>query len=275
MWSSLMSRRRMLALACLLFLTSLARSYAEEPITIPSKQDFHLYLLVGQSNMAGRGTVEPEDQQVHPRVLTLTKQNEWKHAVDPIHFDKSVAGVGLGRTFGIVMAETNPNVTIGLIPCAVGGSPIASWKPGGYHSQTKSHPYDDCRKRVEIALRDGTLKGILWHQGESDSNDDLAAIYERELHELIARFRSELNAPNVPFLVGQLGQFPERPWDDAKRLVDSAHRSLPSKVPSTAFVSSDGLNHKGDQVHFDSVALRELGRRYAKAYLDLTSGSAP
>src|SRR5688500_16990950 len=81
----------------------------------PSKPTpaFHVYLLIGQSNMAGRGLIEEVDKVPHPRVLMLNKQNAWVPAVDPLHFDKSVAGVGLGSTFGRVMAEAEPEVTIG------------------------------------------------------------------------------------------------------------------------------------------------------------------
>lgn len=252
--------------AVVLSVTSLR---ADDPVEIPAKNDFHLFLLVGQSNMAGRGLVAPEDRVADPRVLTLTQENEWQPAVDPIHFDKPVAGVGLGRTFGMLIAEAHPDVTVGLIPCAAGGSPIATWQPGGYHKQTKSHPYDDAIMRAKIAMIQGTLKGILWHQGESDSNDESAVVYEEKLHALIDRFRSKLNAPDVPFIVGQMGQFEERPWTDSKKLVDKAHRHLPRALPHTAFVSSDGLSHKGDVIHFSADAYRELGRRYAEAYLDL------
>ncbi|MBT6461730.1 MAG: sulfatase-like hydrolase/transferase, partial [Opitutae bacterium] len=170
------------------------------------------------------------------------------------------------------MAEENPNVHIGLIPCAAGGSPIRSWEEGGYHSQTRSHPWDDALVRANVALRDGTLKGILWHQGESDSNDKDAAIYEAKLHDLIARFRKELSAPDVPFIAGQMGIFPERPWNAAKKKVDRAHQNLPGKVHNSAFVSAEGLTHKGDKVHFSAEAYRELGTRFAKAYIAMVSG---
>ncbi len=258
------------ALACLLLLTPAPAGFAEDVIKLPEKGHFHLFLLVGQSNMAGRGKVSLQDTIAHPRVLTLTKDNQWKHAVDPIHFDKKVAGVGLGRTFGILMAEATPNSTIGLIPCAAGGSPIATWTPGGYHDQTKSHPYDDAIKRTRIASTSGTLKAILWHQGESDSTAQRSPVYEERLHELIARFRTEFEQPEIPFIVGQLGQFPERPWSPARKLVDLAHRSLPEKIANTQFVASDGLVHKGDETHFDAAGYRELGRRYAETYQALT-----
>ncbi|MBM84061.1 MAG: acetylxylan esterase [Planctomycetaceae bacterium] len=235
-------------------------------VELPSKENFHLFLLVGQSNMAGRGKVSDADRKAHERVLMFSKKQEWVPAVDPLHFDKPVAGTGLGKTFGIVVASKNLKVTVGLIPCAVGGSPIDSWKVGGYHRSTKTHPYDDAMKRAHVALKAGTLKGILWHQGESDSRNGLSRTYEAKLHELIGRFRKELSAPKIPFIAGQMGQFAERPWGEEKKTVDAAHCQLPNKVNFTAFVNSNGLKHNGDKVHFDSASYRELGKRYAKAY---------
>lgn len=236
---------------------------AEEP------RNLHLFLLVGQSNMAGRGKVEPQDQEPHPRVWMLDKDDQWQPAVDPMHFDKSVAGVGLGRTFAMTLAEQDPDIQMGLIPCAHGGSPIDAWKPGEFYKPTRGHPWDDAIRRAKIALKSGTLRGILWHQGESDSKPELAVAYEAKLHDLIARFRKELEAPKVPFIAGQMGQFEERPWSDDKKQVDEAHRDLVKKVPQTGFAHSDGLHHKGDEVHFDSASYRELGRRYAEQYLKL------
>ena len=253
---------------CLPLNTAHAQESAK--VELPAKENFHLFLLAGQSNMAGRGKVTPTDQQPIPRVLMLTKEGEWKPAVDPLHFDKPrVVGVGIGRSFASEVAKKHSEVTIGLIPCAAGGSPIESWEPGGYHSQTKSHPYDDALKRTRLALKDGTLKGILWHQGESDSTPVRAKVYEAKLHALIARFRKEFDALEVPFIAGQMGQFKERPWTEARRMVNAAHESLPEKIHHTAFVSSDGLDHKGDQVHFSAEAYREFGKRYAAAYLNM------
>lgn len=243
----------------------------QKEVSLPDKSKFHMFLLVGQSNMAGRGQVTDEDRQPHPRVVVLTKQGKWAPAVDPLHFDKpGVVGVGVGKSFGIRIAAEDPEITIGLIPCAAGGSPIASWEPGGYHGQTKSHPWDDAMDRAAIAMKDGTLKGILWHQGESDAKEGLSASYENKLHVMIHRFRTELQVVNIPFIAGQLGQFQERPWNDFKRQVDMAQRRLPNQIANTAFVDSDGLSHKGDQVHFDATSYRRMGLRYAEAYLHLT-----
>lgn len=251
-----------------------AESLGDDPSSnkLPPRGQFHLFLLVGQSNMAGRGKVADQDTQPIPRVLKLSKEGQWVPAIDPLHFDKpGIVGVGVGRSFAAQVAAANPEVTIGLIPCAVGGSPIASWEPGGYHASTKTHPWDDAMVRARLALKSGVLKGVLWHQGEADSKPELADVYEEKLHSMIARLRRELNLAAVPFIAGQMGQFPERPWDDARKRVDAANRELPRHVPHTAFVNSDGLTHKGDQVHFDAKSYRELGRRYARAYLDLVT----
>ncbi|WP_395752436.1 sialate O-acetylesterase [Prosthecobacter sp.] len=255
----------------LLFVAAFATSFsiaADSPL--PSKDKFHLFLLVGQSNMAGRGVVEAQDKAVNPRVLMLTKEGQWTPAVDPLHFDKTAAGVGLGKTFGQIIAEASPGVTIGLIPCAVGGSPIDTWKPGAFYSGTKTHPWDDMVKRVELALPAGTIKGILWHQGESDSNKELAPAYAAKLQDLVKRFRELVKSPDAPFIAGQMGKFEDAPWSPEKEMVDQASRDLTKHVPHTAFVTAEGLKHKGDKVHFDAAAYRELGKRYAAAYLKLT-----
>ena len=262
------------ALFCLtLVLARLA--LGADPVSLPPRESFHLYLLIGQSNMAGRGVIEAEDKTPHPRVLMLDRSGQWVPAVDPLHFDKPSAGTGLGKTFGRIMAEAQPGVTIGLIPCAVGGSPIAVWQPGAFYEPTKSHPWDDMMRRTQMAMKAGVLKGMLWHQGEADSRPDLATEYAANLQNLVGRLREALHGPEVPFVAGQMGRFDDVPWDEPKKLVDQAHRQLPSRVNHAAFVTAEGLRHKGDKIHFDSHSLRELGSRYAAAMRKLTEVRQP
>jgi hypothetical protein len=235
-------------------------------VSLPPKAKLHLFLLVGQSNMAGRGDVEPSDKEPIPNVVALNAAGEWVMATDPVHWDKPSAGVGLARSFAVEYLKTHPGVSVGLIPAAHGGSPISTWAPGQYWADTKGHPYDDAITRTRHALERGTLKGILWHQGESDRGADLAPRYGAALTELIARFRKDLNASTVPFVIGQLGQFPGAgPWDAPTMLVDRAQREVARSAPFAAFVSSDGLTSKADNLHFDARSLREFGKRYAAA----------
>lgn len=253
-------------LSSVLLISSAGLFAQEQAIKLPSKKNFHLFILAGQSNMAGRGIIEEQDMIAHPRVLALSADREWVPAVAPIHFDKKQAGVGLGKSFAIALAEANPDITIGLIPAACGGSPIESWEPGGFHTQTHSPPYDDAISRTRTALKDGALKGILWHQGESDSREARSRQYEKRLRALVERFRKEFDNPALPIVVGQLGQFPEKPWDEHRRRVDRAQQNVVQYFTQMAFVSSDGLTPMEDNTHFDSRSLRLFGQRYAEAY---------
>jgi hypothetical protein len=244
----------------------LAADSAPPPVPPPDPARFHLFLLAGQSNMAGRGDVEPRDKEPLGNVLALNAKGEWVPAVDPVHWDKPSAGAGLARTFAREYLLAHPGVTVGLIPTACGGSPIATWAPGKHFEGTNSHPYDDALKRTTPMLAQGTLRGILWHQGESDRTPELAPRYEQALTELIARFRTDLNAPNVPFVIGQLGRFlDEGKWGALTRQIDQAQQNVANEVPLTVFVSSEGLASKSDQLHFDTASLREFGKRYAAA----------
>lgn len=243
-------------------------------VNFPPKADFHLFLLVGQSNMAGRGDVAPENREPTPRVYAFDRNGEWRPAVDPIHFDKPVAGVGPGRSFAAVLAGRDSKISIGLIPAACGGSPISSWQPGAYFDQTDSHPYDDAIFRAKQAMKHGTLKGILWHQGESDCDEKLASVYQEKLEQLVERFRVDLGDPALPVIIGQLGQFEAVPWNDGTRQVDTAHKAVARKMSNVGFVRSDGLTVKTDLVHFDAPSQREFGKRYAVAYLSLAAAGA-
>lgn len=242
---------------------------ADEPnarTALPAKSDLHLYLLMGQSNMAGRGVVEQPDKQAHPRVLKFSKDKHWLPATDPIHFDKSQAGVGLGKTFGEVLAEANPQVTIGLIPCAFGGTPIARWKKG-------ADLYENAVDRAKAAMKDGTLKGVLWHQGETDSgNKDIASHYGATLTQLVTDLRSDLGAGDVPFVAGKLGEFLNRGKGDKPSywpVINEQLDGLPEMLKNSAVASSQDLKHKGDVLHFDSPSFREFGKRYAAQMLKL------
>ncbi len=230
-----------------------------------------VYVLIGQSNMSGRGKIGAQDTIVFSRVFTLTNDSNWVPAKDPIHFDKREAGVGLGRTFGIEMAKANPSALIYLVPCAVGGSSIKAWKPGGYHAQTKSYPWDDAEKRIKLALHNGTLKGVLWLQRESDSNTDGISYYRTELDSLIQRIYLLNGNKPIPFIAGELGKFYQEknrnryPNEDeipAKTLIKQTQTVL-ENYPRTGFVHSNGLTHIGDSTHFDAASQRILGKRFA------------
>jgi hypothetical protein len=232
-------------------------------------EGYDLYLLVGQSNMAGRGKVDEESKRAHPRVFMLTKDGAWAPATDPLHFDKpSAVGVGPGLAFGKAMADANPQAKIGLIPCAVGGTAISRWTPGAADPVTKTHPYDDAIRRAKLAQKDGVLKGIIWHQGEGDRGAEPVKLYAGRLTELIERLRKELNAPDAPFVAGELAAFKEPDRESIARF-NAVVQGLAKTAKRYACVSATGMAHRGDQLHFDTASARELGKRYAAAMLEL------
>lgn len=244
---------------------------AADPVQLPAKDKFDLYLLIGQSNMAGRGVVEDQDKVVHPRVMKFTADNTWAPALDPLHFDKPIAGVGLGSSFGRAMADADPTITVGLIPCAVGGTPLIRWQKNG-------DLYKQAVARAKAALKDGTLKGILWHQGESDSgNEETAKSYGERLAQMVVDLRTELGADDAPFVAGQLGEFLAKQNKDGVPsfwpVVNEQINSLPTRLKHSAVASSAGLKHKGDVVHFDAASLREFGKRYAAAMKELQAAA--
>lgn len=239
-------------------------------VTPPARERFHLYLLAGQSNMAGRGPMDLEARRVPERVLKLTREQTWEPAIEPLHFDKpEVVGVGLGGAFAKVLAATEPAVTVGLIPCAFGGSPLSDWAAGAVH-------FRQAVERTRVAMKDGILHGILWHQGENDAlSEQAASTYAERLTRMIADLRAALGSGEVPFLAGELGRFLARRDKDGRTMhweqVNAHLASLQGRVPRYALVRSDGLTEKGDGVHFDTPSLREFGRRYARAFGELSS----
>jgi hypothetical protein len=228
--------------------------------------NFHLYILAGQSNMSGRGEITEEyKNESNPRVFMLDKNNQWVVAHHPLHFDKSVAGVGPGLAFAIKMANENPGIKIGLVPCAVGGTAIRVWQPGAYDSATKKHPYDDAVARIKEAMKSGVIKGMLWHQGEADSRPEAAAIYIPQLKTLIERIRTLTGNASLPVVAGELGRYRQQ------LQINAELKKLPSMVPNTAVASSEGLTDKGDGSHFSSPSAEKLGERYAEQMKRLES----
>jgi hypothetical protein len=252
-------RMKLIGLAALLVSVALPASLGAAEPALPAKRDFLIFLLAGQSNMAGRGKpLETQDQTAHSRVLVLGKEQTWAPAVDPLHWDKPpVVGVGLGLSFGKAVTEALPEKTVGLVPAAFGGSAISEWAKGAKH-------YTNAVERTKLALRDGTLAGILWHQGESDATAERAAVYASKLDRLIEDLRIDLASPEAPFIAGTLADNPSRAGGEQ---VNAALRSLPDRLKRTGCVEAKGLQLSADGVHFNAASYREFGRRYAQEWL--------
>ncbi len=239
---------------------------AEPTAAADEPQNLQIYVLMGQSNMAGRGLLEKTREPLHPKILMLTKEERWEPASEPLHFDKSIAGAGLGASFALRMAAAEPQAMIGLVPCAVGGTPLSRWQKG-------ADLYEQALKRIRAAQKAGIVRGVLWHQGENDALDlQQAESYGRRLAEMVNDLRQDTGNSQLPFVAGTLGDFLS---DDAAgnpshwRTVNAQLLLLPGLTAGTAIVDASGLKPKSDGVHFDTPSLRTLGERYATAMLKL------
>lgn len=226
---------------------------------LPQQKNFHIYLLMGQSNMAGRGKVDAASAPNNPRILAFNRDDRWIIASDPLHWDKpQVAGVGPGLAFAQAMAEGQPDISIGLIPCAVGGTPLSRWQKGG-------DLYEAAVKRARTAAAAGTLAGVLWHQGESDANEKSAPTYQERLGQMLSDLRADLGIKDLPIVIGELGEFHVARNGAPSQTINDALRAIAAAVPQVACVDAKGLKDGGDNLHFDAASQREFGQRYAKA----------
>ncbi len=223
----------------------------------------NLFLLIGQSNMCGRGFLTTVEPLKDPRI-SMFRVGRWSEAREPLFVDKETAGIGPGMSFALRLLRDGPEAKIGLLPCAFGGTKLHMWAPG-------ADLYDHAVAITRIALKQGRLKGILWHQGEGDSGvPERAATYGETFEAMIAKLREDLDARDVPVVAGELGEFlKDRPGIPHFPLINQALRDAAARIPRYACVSAAGLTDIGDHLHFDAPSQRIFGERYAEAYLAL------
>jgi len=229
----------------------------------------HIFLLIGQSNMAGRGFLHEAIPVDTNRIYTL-RGARWQKMFRPINPDRAFSGVSLGERFAECYAKAH-GVDVGLVCCADGGTTLEQWQPGGVL-------YDHAVSQTRIAMRSGVLKGILWHQGESDCCKDLAETYGERFLPILHGLRRDLDGERVPFLVGGLGDFLadctlETEDVAAYPTVNAALRQIAETEPMVGFVSAEGLTANPDNLHLNAKSLYEFGERYYAALEALTGVS--
>jgi len=233
---------------------------------MPDKQNLWVFILAGQSNMAGRGFVEPGDTLQNTRILTITKDKQWILAKEPLHFyEPKYAGLDCGLSFGREMLNHVPDsVSIALIPCAVGGSSIQQWLGDSVFRNVQL--LTNFKEKVSFAKKYGTVKGILWHQGENDAITDRISKHEQNLEKLISEFRSIVGNNQLPFLMGELGTF--RPTEIQNRYdsINNIIHTVANNDINIFVISTDDLKCKADSIHFNSAGQRSMGWRFARIY---------
>ncbi len=232
----------------------------------------HSILIIGQSNMAGRG-FPSEVEPIQNKSLFVLRNGRWWPMYVPVNPDRVTAGISLVESFADRYAREK-GVDVGIIPCADGGTCLDQWVPGGVI-------FDHACYMTELASRTSTVTAILWHQGESDCAPERCPYYEEKLTRIIAALRERTGLHRVPFLVGGLGDYlvdyhPELGYfGENYKKVNVALQNIAKKQPNVGFVPADGLLPNKDNLHFSAAALREFGVRYYDAFLKLENTDAP
>src|SRR5699024_10166894 len=203
---------------------------------------------------------------------------------EPIHSDRSVAGIGPAASFAKRWLDDHPDETIGLIPCADGGTSIEEWSD---KSMLTRHALSEAR----FAMETSELIGVLWHQGESDSQNNKYQTYEAKLSHLIQFFRTELELPKLPFVIGLLGTFLGKEgfgasateYQEINKIIKNIEKkenhnnivtterikqkkNIAQKEHHCYFVTAEGLTANPDGINIDGFSQRLFGIRYYEAF---------
>lgn len=266
-------------LAALILLN--ARAFSQNP-------DFHIYLCFGQSNMEGAGTIEAQDRTVSSRFKVMQavscanlgrSKGKWYTAVPPLC--RCWSKLSPADYFGRTMIENLPaHISVGVVNVSVGGCKIELFDKVNYQKYTSTitedwlkniiaeyngNPYAYLVEMAKLAQKDGVIKGILLHQGESNTGDSqwpskVKAIYNNLIADL------GLNPDSVPLLAGEVVHADQ---GGVCASMNTIIAKLPQTLPNSYVISSGKCTDDVDNIHFNSAGYRELGKRYATKMLSL------
>jgi hypothetical protein len=250
--------------------------------------NFHIYLCFGQSNMEGNALIEAQDRTVDSRFQVLQSldcpnlsrnKDAWYTAMPPL--TQCYSGLSPADYFGRTMVEHLPdNITVGVINVAVGGCDIRLFDKDLYQEYDDTYeedwfvdkieayggnPYAHLIHLAKLAQQRGVIKGILLHQGETNTGDPRWPTYVQTIYNNILTDLS-LDAESVPLLAGEVVGAEQ---GGCCASMNPIIARLPDTIPTAHVISSRGCTAQADKAHFDSEGVRELGRRYAEKMLFL------
>jgi hypothetical protein len=238
----------------------------KDGMNVNKDENIRSFLMIGQSNMAGRGEFRDVEPIENPDCFML-RMGRWQQMYEPINPDRDIfkikyhSGVSLAASFADELQKLSGD-RIGLIPCADGGTSIDQWMPGEVL-------FDHAVMMTRLAMRSSTFSGFLWHQGEADSYEGKLEVYQEKFITMISAMRRELGAEDLPVIIGELSEDIERLEKPNIIKMNENFHKIASVLPHCAVVSSKGLTLKDDRLHFNAVSLREFGKRYFHAYCEV------
>ena len=250
-------------------------------------KNFHIYLCFGQSNMEGNAKIEAQDTIVDNRFQVLEAvdcpnlnrtKDHWYTAVPPLC--RNHTGLTPADYFGRTMVANLPkNIRVGIINVSVGGCKIELFDKDNYQSyvttapswminmikEYNGNPYARLVELAKLAQKNGVIKGILIHQGESNTND---TIWPKKVKGVYDNLLKDLNIkPNsVPLIAGEVVNADQ---GGACASMNKIIAKLPQTIPNSYVVSSSGCPSAKDHLHFTAEGYRILGKRYGVKMLSL------
>ena len=252
--------------------------------------NFWIFLCFGQSNMESGGRMNETDRTVDKRFQVLAdfdnarrgwKKGDWYDAVPPL--TARGRGISIVDYFGRTMVANLPEkIRIGVVKCSVSGTKIELWDEDSYQTYLTNLPASDSWKiraanvydgnpyeylvgLAKIAQKEGVIKGILIHQGESNFEDQ---DWPKKVKKIYGNLMKDLNLKpeNVPLLAGEVVNADHQ---GQKAAFNEILKKLPETLPNSYVVSSAGLPCNPDHLHFTSEGQREFGKRYAEKLLSV------
>ena len=245
--------------------------------------NFHIYLAFGQSNMEGQGTIESQDKTVDPRFQMLStidnfngrKLGTWNDAIPPLA--NKHGGLGPTDYFGRTLVEKlDPQIRVGVVVVAIAGCSIVAFdspldqsymstQAGWFKDIVKDYGDDPYQRLVDMAKKakeDGVIKGIIFHQGETDEGD---SDWPNKVKKVYDRLVKDIGLDeNIPFFAGEV------PYQGSSKGTNNNIRQLPNKSKNFYLVSAEGLNDLDMmRIHFSSQGYRDFGKRYAEKVMEV------
>ncbi|TZF86272.1 sialate O-acetylesterase (plasmid) [Pedobacter sp. BS3] len=246
-------------------------------------KNLDIYLLIGQSNMAGVAEVSTLQRDTLSKVFLFNDKNQWEKAVctqeegfNRYSTVKKSYPQKLGPGYGFAQKLTAyVKQDIGVVVNAKGGTSIVWWQKG-YEGPNDYNLYEQAIARAKAALAatpGSTIKAIIWHQGESDNSSPKNELYMSRLKKLVADLRTDLGNDKLPFIAGEVGT-----WNGRGKGVNPVIRQIQDSIPYSTWVSSSGLTSidvKKNNPHFDTYSQLVLGGRYADKVLQIIYKLSP
>lgn len=235
------------------------------------RSKYDVFLLIGQSNMAGRGKLlEADTLKDIKGVWLLNSEGKPEPARNPLNKYSSIRksykmqqmspGYGFATKLHRV---TGRNIL--LVHNARGGTKVSWWLPESDYADPNY--YSEAVRRAKAAMKYGKLRAILWHQGCGDSGANNRPLYMERLAKLAENLRKDLNAPDVPFIAGELAY-----WRNTE--MNKVIRTISHHIPNSDYVSAEGCDMLKDESdpHFGREGQLLIGERYADKVLKMVYG---